>query len=253
MKRFVVMFLSVAMLVMTLATNSFAYPYRTNRDYPVITNAWWENRTARWSTDGYADKYEVRLFRDYSAVTTITTYSTSCSFDVYISLSSSEYYFKVRPYNDYTGWGAWVSSDRTYYGSRSYSYEPSRAYNYGPPVYDRPYSNNNNSIVTYGTSRNVVVPTPQIVYDNGVVPLGAFVYPNGETYYTYANGVYARNTWLNTKGKWYYFDTTAKMVRGLYTLNGSTYYFNEDGSMAIGATVIDGVTHYFDALGIMVY
>lgn len=251
MKRIIVIFTTFVLIIMTFATTTFAY-YR-NYDYPVITNAYWDNRTARWTVSGYADEYEVALFRNYSRVTTVSTYSTSYDFSVYISFYSSDYYFKVRAYNNYTGWGAWVSSNTYYMNNQVNSCQSPRSINYGPPVYDRPCANNSTPNTELWTSKSVVVPTPQVVYDNGVVPLGAFVYPNGDTYYTFANGVYARNTWLNTKGKWYYFDTTAKMIRGFYTLNGSTYYFNEDGSMAIGAVVIGGTTHYFDALGIMVY
>ena len=122
--------------------------------------------------------------------------------------------------------------------------------------YNSPYSypdwkwNNNDSYV----GRNICVQSPQVVYDNGgLIPIGNFIERAGKNYFMYLDGVFARNTWLNTKGKWYYFDSSSEMLRGWCTINGLTYYFNNDGSMATGTTTIDGVTHYFDAVGAKVF
>jgi glucan-binding repeat-containing protein len=102
--------------------------------------------------------------------------------------------------------------------------------------------------------RYITAPSPQIVYDNnGFIPIGNFIERAGKNYFCYLSGVFARNTWLNTKGKWYYFNPDSEMVIGWCVINGQVYYFNSDGSMATGTTIIDGVTHYFDALGILVF
>ena len=246
---------TILYLIITVAFSQTLFAHRYDRDYPIVSSAYWDSFIARWEVDGYADKFEVILYRNNHIVTTITTYSRSYSFSGYIIERVCDYYFEVRPYSRYFGWGRWVSSNRLTLGNPSYNYDP---YYYResnePPIYNQPYninSGNSNSVDT--GIRNVIVPEPQIVYDNGIIPLGIFVEANNETYYSYLNGVYARNIWLNTKGKWYYLDTSGKMIRGLYRMNNATYYFNDDGSMATGNTVINGVNHYFDAVGIMVY
>ena len=129
----------------------------------------------------------------------------------------------------------------------------------GPPVsyYDN-YSNYNGyCIPNYNTRfdcHSITIPTPQVVYDNDcLIPIGNFVERAGNVYFSYLNGVFARNTWLKTKGKWYYFDMSSVMMKGFVKINGLTYYFNSDGSMATGTTIINGQTHYFDASGAMVF
>ena len=128
------------------------------------------------------------------------------------------------------------------------------------PPYSQPYINQNsypywrwNSYDTY-VGKRIYVQNPHIVYDNGgLIPIGNFIERAGKNYFMYLDGVFARNTWLNTKGKWYYFDNSSEMLRGWVTINGLTYYFNDDGCMATGTTTIDGVTHYFDAVGAKVF
>ena len=102
--------------------------------------------------------------------------------------------------------------------------------------------------------QNISIPNPQVVYDNdGMIPIGNFVERAGKVYFCYLNGIFARNTWLKTKGKWYYFDMSSVMIKGFIRINGLAYYFNADGSMATGTTIINGETHYFDASGAMVF
>ena len=128
-----------------------------------------------------------------------------------------------------------------------------------PPVYNHPYDlNYSNYYVPNYTSnfdcKSINIPTPQVVYDvDGIIPIGNFIERAGSVYFCYLNGVFARNTWLKTKGKWYYFDISSEMLKGFVKINGLTYYFNSDGSMATGTTTINGVTHYFDATGAMVF
>ena len=132
--------------------------------------------------------------------------------------------------------------------------------NYPRPSQTPPYYNSNNYSDwrwNYNDSyveKRINVQSPQVIYDNGgLIPIGNFIERAGKNYFMYLDGVFARNTWLNTKGKWYYFDNSSEMLRGWWTINGLTYYFNSDGSMATGTTVIDGVTHYFDAIGAKVF
>ena len=274
MKRGLKILLAFSILISMLSSVALAYPYDDcyyycDRDgcyypcyddyyyhrnfYPVVRSAYWDNRIARWDSNTYADEFEVALYRNREKVTTVTTSATSYNFDGFLLKTACEYYFRVRPYNRGYGFGEWVTSNTILLSNYSHYYIPSQIPKNGPPVYDEPHASTSSNQKTITGSTNVVAANPQIVYDNDAAPIGFFVYPNTETYFSYTNGVFARNTWIFTRNNWYYFDTTAKMVRGLYTLNGTTYYFNQDGSMATGVVVINGVTHYFDALGSMVY
>ena len=256
--KFLIAFLCITSMIsgMTFSYwhDSYYYDdYYYHRYYcPVVTNAYWDGKIARWEGNSYAAEYEVALYRDYDKVTTITTYADSYDFGGFLLKNTCSYYFRVRPYNRGYGFGDWVTSNTILLNNYSHNYIPSQTPKNAPPVYDRPYANPSSN-QTINNGNNVVAVAPQIVYDNEAAPIGFFVYLNNETYFSYLNGVFARNTWLSSKNRWYYLDTSAKMVRGLYTLNGTTYYFNQDGSMATGVVVVDGVSHYFDALGSMVY
>lgn len=275
MKKLILSLLFFAYLTSVFSVKTFAYYHRHYSDYPFISVAYWDYATAKWDVDGYASMYEISLFRNGHRVTTRTVYGQKYDFSGYILRSNYDYWFEVRPYNEYTGWGKWVSSSRNYSGDwcireseyrypRNLNpYDVSYAVNQGPPINNQAnnsynFSNNtvnnfisNGNANTYGVS--VIVPNPQIVYDDEVLHVGTFMQVNGECYFAYLNGVFARNIWLKSNGKWYYFDTTGTMIRGFYTINGSTYYLNEDGSMATGTTKVNGTVHYFDNNGIMIY
>ncbi|MBQ2204348.1 MAG: hypothetical protein II411_00460 [Lachnospiraceae bacterium] len=251
-----------------------ASSYWHDDEEPVVYQAYWDNRTARWNVDGRATKFEVVLYRDGRRVNTRTVTSTSVSFASDMSRGSYDYYFEVRPYNYYTGWGQWVESDTIYIdGSRYYdddyydSYRHRNSYHQNGPHYSNdvsyavnegpPVNQNNNQQPTNNqnaNAQNITVPDPQWVYENlnGIVT-GSFVEAFGGWHFLYVNGVYATNAWVNSNGKWYYVDLTGTMVRGLYTINGVTYYLNQDGSMATGAMNINGTNHYFDSNGAMLY
>lgn len=264
MKRALKILLVFSLLVSMLSSMTHAYwrdfdpyyyddyYYRRNY-YPVVRSAYWDNRIARWDSNTYADEFEVALYRDHEKVTTVTTSDMSYNFDGFLLRNAHSYYFRVRGYNRGYGFGEWVTSNTVLLSNYSHYYVPSQVPKNAPPVYDRPYADTNSNQTSINNGNNIVTTAPQVIYEDAAAPIGFFVYLNNETYYSYTNGVFARNTWLLSKGKWYYFDTSAKAARGFYTLNGTTYYFNQDNSMAIGAVVVNGVTHYFDALGSMVY
>ena len=276
-----------AMLIFALSLNtSLTYGYRYyyyEDDYPSVYDAYWSNKTAKWLVDGYASKYEVSLYRDGRRITTKTTTSKSISFSSYMT-GGYDYYFEVRPYNRYTGWGGYYSSDSIYvdryyrdkydyydYRYRDYRYDDrdfcndiSYAVNAGPPINSSTYSPS----TTYAVPSNGIsqgastvnrqtlnVPAPQSLpqLTNGLNSAGTFVETFGAWHFVYPNGAYATNTWVQYNNKWYYFDLSGTMATGLYTINGSTYYLNRDGSMTVGTAIIDGTTHYFNVDGVMVY
>ena len=211
--------------------------------YPEVYDLRWNNKTAKWSVDGHADKYEIRLYRDDRRVYTRTQTGRSRSFASEMSRGEHEYYFEVRPYNDNTGWGNWEQSDSVYIRS-----VPSGTYidPVGPGGQVTPNVPNYPGMGP-GEGTNVV--DPQVVYN----PLGTWIPANNYWHFMYSNGVYASNSWLLIGDKWYYIDANTNMVTGLMTIGNSTYYFNPDGTMIIGGIIINGINHYFDSNGKMVY
>lgn len=283
----------IAMLVlcMTFSVASFTYAYYyDDEDYPEIYCAYWENRTARWDTTGYASKFELRLYRNGHQVITKSTSKDSMYLGQYLS-NSGDYYFDVRPYNRYTGWGNWMGSDRAYLGgvyyddyhesyfddsyyddkyyteryynssankSNVYSGDISYARNQGPtaaPTSIAPVGSLTQNNITLYNKQTITVPEPVVLNQkpNGESSGGKFVEAYGVWHFIYDNGTPATNVWVQYKSKWYYIDMSGIMATGLYSINGNTYFLQTDGSMGVGTFVLDGITHYFDHNGIMIY
>ncbi len=228
------------MIVFILGFSVLQYAYSPiiGDEYPQVYDLYWNNRTARWSVDGRAHKYEIRLYRDGRRVSTKTQTGRSHNYSSELSRGDHEYYFEVRPYNNMTGWGPWEQSDSIYIESSSYNPIPYYPVN---PVNPVPSPG--------GPGEGTVIPQPQTITN----PVGQWVQANGAWHYLYVNGVYATNSWLLVQGQWYYIDTNSNMATGLVTINNSTFYFNPDGTMVTGTIVINGITHYFDGNGRMVY
>ena len=73
----------------------------------------------------------------------------------------------------------------------------------------------------------------------------------GKWWYSYENGGYARNTWLQGGNKWYYFGDDGYMVTGWQKL-GKWYHFNSSGKMDTGWLNDGGTWYYLDQNGAMV-
>lgn len=228
-------------LAFTFSLTILSYSYSRSPiigdNYPQVYDLYWNNKTARWSVDGRANKYEIRLYRDGRRVSTRTQTSRSHSYGSELSRGDHEYYFEVRPYNSVTGWGSWEQSDVIYIEDRGQPITP--VY----PVNPTPY------VPGPGPGEGTYVPTPQIVFN----PAGQWVAANGYWHFIYSNGVYASNTWIQLGNSWYYVDPNSNMATGLVTINQYTYYFNPDGTMVTGTIVYNGITHFFDVNGRMVY
>lgn len=236
MQRIVKGILVVITLVLAFSVLSYAYGPYIGDNYPQVYDLYWNNRTARWSVEGHANRYEIVLYRDGRRVMTKTVTSRSRNFSSEMSRGEHEYYFEVRPYNNVTGWGSWEQSESIYIDKSDYN----------PPA---PYYPSGITPSYNGPGEGTNVPTPQTILN----PLGQWVQANGYWHFLYSNGVYAVNSWLQIANKWYYIDTNGNMAIGLVTINNSTFYFNPDGTMATGTIIINGITHFFDINGKMVY
>ena len=99
-----------------------------------IIDAYWSGTTARWCTDGVVKKYQVRLYREGSLVSSKDSVSsTSVNFSSAIN-QSGNYWFEVRPYSKYGYfWGDWVGSEEKYFsGSTPSPVNPSPVNPFGP-------------------------------------------------------------------------------------------------------------------------
>ena len=70
-------------------------------------------------------------------------------------------------------------------------------------------------------------------------------------WYSYSDGSYAKNKWLEIGGKWYFFNSHGYMVKGWRKVGRSWYYFGTSGVMKTGWQKISGKWYYFDYTGKM--
>ena len=71
----------------------------------------------------------------------------------------------------------------------------------------------------------------------------------GRWWYSFADGSYAKDKWIQDNDAWYYFDHEGYMVIGWKRIGGAWYYFEDSGRMATG-WVRDGSNWYhFDSAG----
>ena len=239
------------LLITIVSTTSMVFALPNPDEPPEVYNLRWNRYTARWNCDGYAEKYQVALFRDDRHVTTKTTTSKSHNFVNQMSRGNYVYYFEVRAYNKYYGWTSWEQSDYTYIS-------------HDDPV--GPIDPVSPTVTPYGPGGQPIAP-PSPVYPSQTVPEPQIVMqPYGKDnvdgnwttngtnwFFMYPNGVFATNTWLQSRGHWYYLQMNGAMAVGFITINGKTYYLNADGTMVSGMMMINGVMHMFDANGVMVY
>ena len=53
---------------------------------------------------------------------------------------------------------------------------------------------------------------------------------NGNVQFYNVAGEQVKSSWVNSNGKWYYFDELGMMVKGWKNISGKWYYFLDDGS-----------------------
>ena len=199
--------------------------------YANVDDPYWNGTTAKWSVDGKASKYQVRVYRDGSKVTTKDTTSKSISLSSVIT-KSGYYYFEVRAYNSSSGWSDWVESDDKYFNASSTS----------------------SSISTTSTSTSSGGPGGMVSNSTPAATAQWLRAADGSNkwWYKHADGGYTKSNWELISNKWYYFDESGWMKTGWLNVGGATYYLGADGAMVTGLNYIDGVTHSFDNSGRMV-
>ena len=215
----------------------------------------WDGRRAEWDDVEDADKYEVKLYRNGTAVTTITTSGNSFNFYPYMT-RSGDYTFKVRAISNSDGEKSeWSSESEEYYMSSADVYTGS-----APTTTDYTSSTTSsgsspaNSSASYnaGWAQDA---TGWTFWQNGQALKNTWLYVDNNWFYMGSNN-YMMTGWIYVDNNWFYLNpisdgTKGAMLSGWQNINGVVYYLNPvsdgtKGALKVGYQVIDGNTYYFD-------
>lgn len=216
----------------------------------------WSGKKATWDNVDGADKYEVKLYRNGSSVTTITTTGESFNFYPYMT-KSGDYTFKVRAISNSDGEKSeWSDESDEYYISSSDVYT-------GAPPTTNNYTGSNSSSgsgSSGGPSNNSSGGWVQdnigwTFWQNGQALKNTWLYVDNNWFYL-GNNYYMLTGWIYVDNNWFYLNpisdgTKGAMKTGLQSINGAVYYLNPvsdgtKGAMKTGYQVINGQTYYFD-------
>ena len=269
-------FLSVSLII---PSSLPTYGYYYDDEYPEIDNAYWDNRTARWDTNGYETKFEVRLYRNGHQVITKKTSQDGMYMGHYFT-SSGDYYFDVRPYNRYTGWGNWMGSDCIYmdryvyddyydrhyddryyddryyddrYYDNRYLYRQDISYakNEGPTANQGPMQNNSNIIMPGSNNQqNQQIQNPVnniTAYNKQVLSV-----PTPLVISQQSNGQSSMGNFVESYGVWHFiYSNGAPATNAWVQYQNKWYYIDMNGIMATGLYTINGTTYYLQTDGSM--
>lgn len=214
----------------------------------TLTNARWDESdgTAVWDNNPRARRYEVRLYRGNSSVT-----STRTSSENYYHFGGSitrrgDYYFEVRAVGSGSEKGDWISSDSWYVSaaeaddlSGGYSSDGPGGSTYGsgrgPGVSDASYGG-------YSSGGPGVSGTGGYAGGPGVATVSGnhWCLDQYGWWYQYADGGYPHNCWMCIDNKWYCFNESGYIRYGWIWNNSNWYYCGEDGALIANARTPDG-------------
>lgn len=225
---------------------------------------YWEEREAQWSEVEGASKYEVKLYRGNSLVTTVTTSQEKYNFYPYMN-KAGDYSFKVRALSGSDdAKGKWTDK------SEECSIGEGEVYTGNPPangtpgqnsgcVTNSPYPGSNGNSgpnpgqVKYGWNQDSIGWTYRL--ENGNLAKGCWLFVDNNWFYLMENG-YMKTDWIYVDNNWFYLNpisdgTRGAMKTGWQDINGARYYFNPisdgtRGAMKTGYQQIDGRYYYFD-------
>ena len=90
-----------------------------------------------------------------------------------------------------------------------------------------------------------------LISDNTEAATGTWKKDKIGYWYSYPNGLYARNEWIKDKNRWYYLNEKGYMQTGWKKLSGKWYYFAGNGAMQTGWKKLSGKWYYFAGNGAM--
>ena len=171
---------------------------------------------AYWDECEDARRYEVRLYRDGSAATSIlTSYDSQYDFFSYLSHAGT-YTFRVRAVYSSSVKGDWEESEEWDVMSGS-----------------------------SGAIGSFFSPTPSLPANtapasDAASSQGAWLKDDTGWWYCNADKSYTTNDWQFIGGSWYYFDESGYMVTGWVYWNEQWYYCGENGKMLTNSMTPDG-------------
>ncbi|MDO4296306.1 MAG: N-acetylmuramoyl-L-alanine amidase family protein, partial [bacterium] len=221
----------------------------------AVENPYWRRNEAHWDKMSDAEKYEVRLYRGNSIVTTQTTSRTHYDFTGYMT-QKGRYSFRVRSVSKADVSGSWsdYSDDR--------ELTSSEAKRNAASVPDNNSNSNNNASPNGGSGNHSGGPITQSSgwikgsggwwyrYENGSYPVNSWQNINNRYYYFDANG-YSKTGWQSINNKWYYLDGSGAMTTGWQYINNKWYYLNSSGAMLTGWQYINDKWYFLESSGAM--
>ena len=215
---------------------------------------WSDKYTAAWDSIEGAVNYKVKLYREGSSVTEVTTTSTRYNFSQYMS-KTGEYTFKVKAVpsksSDSSDWSD--ESESTYIGTSDVTNgqiigqantTSTTATSAATTTANTSTSNTNSTTII----SNVNIPALQAPSNPGTT---GWRKEQSGWRYVYG-GKYVQYSWLrDTDGKWYFIDENGIMKTGWYKDYDSHYYYLKPaaggpmGSMATGLQYINNHFYYF--------
>lgn len=187
-----------------------------------------EDGEASWEENDYAKRYEVRLYRDGSAITsTLKTTDNDYDFAEYFT-KKGDYTFKVRAVRSSSVTGSWCESDELSVTSSEASAIRAHASS----------SSSSSGSSSSGSSANATA--------------GAWLRDNVGWWWCNPDKTYPVSTWKYINNKWYYFDGAGYCVLNKWIqTNGIWYYCGSDGDMWTSRWTPDG--YWVDANGVWVH
>lgn len=193
---------------------------------------------ARWDDDSGAEKYQVRLYRDDSAVgDTVTVSQKKCNFAANIT-REGEYTFRVRAIGNNKK-GEWYDSDSLYISEDDLP-EIRR-------IAQNSVSSNSSSGSSSGSSSQSGSSTGRNRGNNGIITPGGTAGASGSWkqdgrgwWFRYPDGGYPKGGWTQIGSEWYCFDDAGYMRTGwIRAKNGDYYYCEERSGSSLGALLRD--------------
>lgn len=185
-----------------------------------IEDIWWDDSdgVANWEENEYANRYEVRLYRDGSSITSVLkTTENEYDFSEYFT-KKGDYTFKVRAVRSSSVTGSWYESDEL-------SVDSDEAKEI------RENGGSDSSTTSSSASEGAWLKdsvgwwwcNPDKTY-----PTSSWKYIDGCWYYFDSVGYCVMNTWVKTNEIWYYCGSTGAMFTNCWTPDG--YWVNSDGA-----------------------
>lgn len=240
--KWLVMWLAVGCMLWLAAGNVYAYE----------DDMYWDETEACWDDIDDADRYQVRLYRGDTLVTTKTVKNSWYDFEENM-VKSGTYRFRVRERIDgeYGKWSSYSEAYEVGYSGSDGSFEEwlNKTLNMNFVSTTAGSKTTTSKTTTSKTSSQTASQTSNpmvIVLHEGWQQDG-----NG-WWYRKADGSYPKDTWYQIGSSWYNFDSVGYMRTGWIQRNQSWFYCLPSGEMAVGGWQhINNVWYYFDENGYM--